>query len=294
MPAQDPKIHSTVVSIAHNIDIAAIRQCEPEQAHSTRVLCLHGWLDNANSFVPMMPFLPDMDLVAVDLPGHGHSSHLKGPYNVLDVALRCLEIADALEWETFHLIGHSLGGTLALMLSTAAPSRVTSITSIESIGPLTEPTERFATRLQKAADDRSHPQRYASRTFEHLEAAVESRLKAAKMDRLSAELIIRRQINDTTEGLKWRFDPALRNTSLSYLEESQVEAALAAITCPAHVVIARDGYIVKRDETAARLGCLANLTITELPGHHHLHMDTPEPIAAAINQFLGTRPALGG
>jgi hypothetical protein len=31
-----------------------------------------------------------------------------------------------------------------------------------------------------------------------------------------------------------------------------------------------------------------------LPGHHHLHMDTPEPVAAAINRFLDAMPALGG
>ena len=40
-----------------------------------RVLALHGWLDNANSFQPMAPLLGQLDLVALDLPGHGHSDH---------------------------------------------------------------------------------------------------------------------------------------------------------------------------------------------------------------------------
>jgi pimeloyl-ACP methyl ester carboxylesterase len=38
-----------------------------------RVLALHGWLDNAASFIPLA--LPKLDLVALDLPGHGHSVH---------------------------------------------------------------------------------------------------------------------------------------------------------------------------------------------------------------------------
>ncbi|MFY0450190.1 alpha/beta hydrolase, partial [Xanthomonas codiaei] len=41
-----------------------------------RILALHGWLDNAASFVPLSAHLqaPDLDLVLLDLPGHGHSA----------------------------------------------------------------------------------------------------------------------------------------------------------------------------------------------------------------------------
>ena len=291
---QNPKLTTHTVSVAADLTIALLRQREPSTADATRVLCLHGWLDNANSFVPMMPYLPDMDLVAVDLPGHGHSSHLQGPYSVLDTAVRCFDIADALEWDSFHVLGHSLGGSLALMMAVANPARILSTTAIESAGPLTNSAEDFPRRLQKASDDRAHPARYQSRIFDSMDAAIESRLKAAKMDRVSAELIIRRQLQEVDSGFRWRFDPALRNASLSYLDESHIESAMAAIQCRTHVVVARSGFIAERDETGTRLGQIKDLAITELPGNHHLHMDTPEPVAASINRFLGTLPALGG
>ena len=294
MPTHDPKISTQEISTHDGLTIASLRQRDIQANCNTRVLCLHGWLDNANSFVPMMPYLPDMDLVAIDLPGHGHSSHLQGAYSVLDTAVRCLDIANALEWDTFHVIGHSLGGSIALMMAVAAPQRIVSATSIESAGPLTEAPSKFSERLQKAADDRAHRNRYASRHYESRDQAIDARLKAAKMNRLSAELIIRRQVQEYDGKWTWRFDSSLRNQSLAYLHEAQVEAALAAIECRTHVVIASDGYMVGRDETASRLGQIKQLEITELPGHHHLHMDTPEPVAAAINRFLGTQPALGG
>src|SRR3546814_6129023 len=40
-----------------------------------RLLAVHGWLDNAASFIPMLAHLGDFDVVAIDLPGHGHSFH---------------------------------------------------------------------------------------------------------------------------------------------------------------------------------------------------------------------------
>ncbi|MEE6517181.1 hypothetical protein FKM82_027230, partial [Ascaphus truei] len=40
------------------------------------VLCLHGWLDNANTFDRLIPLLPQAcHYVALDFSGHGMSSH---------------------------------------------------------------------------------------------------------------------------------------------------------------------------------------------------------------------------
>ena len=39
------------------------------------VLALHGWLDNAASFIPMAPYLAEHNLVAIDMLGHGGSTH---------------------------------------------------------------------------------------------------------------------------------------------------------------------------------------------------------------------------
>jgi len=106
-----------------------------------QVLAVHGWLDNANSFAPMMPLLDDIDLVAIDLPGHGHSSHLSeaANYHLIDTPFWFFKVADALEWDSFHILGHSLGGCLAPLAAVTDPSRIKSIMLLEASGPLAEP-----------------------------------------------------------------------------------------------------------------------------------------------------------
>jgi len=46
--------------------------------NSKKVLCLHGWMDNSNSFAHLGPYLSNLgyDVVAVDMVGHGRSSNV--------------------------------------------------------------------------------------------------------------------------------------------------------------------------------------------------------------------------
>lgn len=44
--------------------------------NQTPVIALHGWQDNAGSFDRLIPLLPPcIPILAIDLPGHGKSSH---------------------------------------------------------------------------------------------------------------------------------------------------------------------------------------------------------------------------
>ncbi|XP_024848577.1 serine hydrolase-like protein 2 isoform X6 [Bos taurus] len=81
------------------------------------VLCLHGWLDNANSFDRLIPLLPkDFNYVAMDFGGHGLSSHYSPgfPYHYQNFVSEVRRVAAALKWNRFSLLGHSFGdGQLA-------------------------------------------------------------------------------------------------------------------------------------------------------------------------------------
>lgn len=253
-----------------------------------RVLAAHGWLDNANSFIPLMPLLDNVDLVAIDLPGHGHSSHLAegAHYHFVDVPGTLLHVADLLGWETFHWLGHSLGGCLAPFAAVTAPRAIQSIMMLEATGPLSEIPSKLPDRLMRSNREQRESQRFQSRILESVDDAIESRLRAAKISRTAAQLLVERQLDPVEGGFNWRFDPRHRMASPVYLTEPQVLSVLERVVCPALVISADEGYLKGRVDTKNRLQHLQQLTHVTVPGHHHMHMDDPVPTANGINQFL--------
>lgn len=274
--------------------ITGIRHRVPNEDAPTKVLCLHGWLDNANSFLPMMALLPEIDLVAIDLPGHGYSDHLDSSYTVPDSAYWVAAAIKAIGWEQCHIIGHSLGGIIAPLVAVGAPELVKSLILIESSGALTSEADEFVDRLQKSMQDQLEEGKYKSRMYKTKDEAVNTRLRAAKMETASARLIIDRQLAEFEDGWRWRFDPKLRVSTAHRLTEEHVREINKRIECPVLTIIATDGFLTSRDQTASRMDLMKDHRSVLLAGHHHVHMDTPEPVAAAVNQFLGTTPALGG
>ncbi|XP_008120081.1 serine hydrolase-like protein 2 isoform X2 [Anolis carolinensis] len=101
------------------------------------MLCLHGWLENANTFNKLIPLLPkDCSYIGIDLAGHGLSSHRPTgyPYYLKDYVSDVRRAAAALKWNRFSLMGQSLGGTVACLFSCIFPEMVDKLILVESSG----------------------------------------------------------------------------------------------------------------------------------------------------------------
>jgi pimeloyl-ACP methyl ester carboxylesterase len=70
------------------------------------------------------PFTKRCDVAAHDQRGLGRTSIPPGPYTMADYASDALAVADALEWETFRLVGVSFGGMVAQELAVTSPARI--------------------------------------------------------------------------------------------------------------------------------------------------------------------------
>src|SRR5258708_18146105 len=90
-----------------------------------RALVLHGWFGDWRVFEPMLPALDEsrFTFAFMDYRGYGLSKTLDGPFDIPTIAGDAAALADRLEWETFNLVGHSIGGKAALPLAADRPRR---------------------------------------------------------------------------------------------------------------------------------------------------------------------------
>uniref|UniRef100_A0A2K6FSA3 Serine hydrolase like 2 n=1 Tax=Propithecus coquereli TaxID=379532 RepID=A0A2K6FSA3_PROCO len=82
-------------------------------ARGPPVLCLHGWLDNANSFNRLIPLLPqDFHYVVMDFGGHGLSSRYSPGERAAEAGpiwTFWRLVFAAMRWSRFSFMGHSFG-----------------------------------------------------------------------------------------------------------------------------------------------------------------------------------------
>ncbi|MEG3193232.1 alpha/beta fold hydrolase [Lysobacter sp. D1-1-M9] len=260
-------------------------------AGGPRVLALHGWLDNAASFVPLAPHLPGLELAAPDLPGHGASAHLPAAadYTMVAFARAGFAIADALGWERFGLLAHSLGGAVASVMAAACPQRIERLLVIESLGALAEADDRTAQRLREAFAAGALPRR-PLRVFDDIATAVRARMQANALSEAVARLLVERGIAPAAAdaaGFVWRSDPRLTQPTAVRISEAQVRDLVAGIACPTRVIYATPAQpyfpeAIRR----ARAALLPDGELVVMDGSHHLHMEDPAGVAAAIGDFF--------
>jgi pimeloyl-ACP methyl ester carboxylesterase len=252
------------------------------------VLALHGWLDNAASFDALAPLLPDVRLVALDLTGHGRSDH-RPPgvhYHFVDFIPDAVAAADALGWERFALLGHSLGGGIVSFIAAILPERISQVAMIEGLGPPTSNPEDGPTNLRKTIAQMDALPRKRPPIYPSLEAAIQARCEASSLSWAAAATLVERGIQPVGAGFGWRTDPRLRFVSPLYLGEPQILAYMARIEAPALLICGADGYLVKRAYMRERYARIARLTVKILPGGHHPHLEDPEPCARLLGPFF--------
>lgn len=257
-----------------------------------KILALHGWLDNAESFSNLAPLLEDYCVVAVDLPGHGLSGHWpEHQHYHLWAGVEDVEhILDGLGWDTCHLLGHSMGAAIATLYAGTFPKRLKSVILIEAIGPMAGDIETAPQRLAEAISrmKQHNPQQTPK---ENKETFVQARLQGSlKLSDDSAKKIVERGLLQQEGGFAWGNDKRLRYTSMMRLPEELIGSFIAAITCPVLGIFADDGLFTLEQAQSRWQLIPAEKEWHWLGGGHHLHLDGDvQAIAGLVKHFIQRR-----
>jgi pyruvate dehydrogenase E2 component (dihydrolipoamide acetyltransferase) len=107
----------------------------PEGEEGEVILLVHGYGGDRNSWLFLQePLAAKYRVYALDLPGHGTSAKDVGDGTLGVLADAVTGVLDALGAGRAHLVGHSLGGAVALAVAAGDPGRIASVTLIAPAG----------------------------------------------------------------------------------------------------------------------------------------------------------------
>lgn len=251
------------------------------------ILALHGWQDNAASFDKLAPHFPDHFWVVPDLPGHGLSEHrgIAADYSIWSYCAEVMALADVMELDQFVLVGHSMGGGIANLLSALFPERIEKLVLLDVIGTITTSTDDMLEQMRKAVNQRSKQVLRQAGIYPSRDDAILARAKRG-VDIEAAGLLGERGIGKSELGYYWQHDQRLVRKSLLSLSDEQIRPFLQGTSCPVLLITSREA-VIRQEAIDRRIALVKNIQHLSLSGGHHQHLDGDvNKIADLIGKFI--------
>ncbi|WIY01063.1 alpha/beta hydrolase [Amycolatopsis mongoliensis] len=258
----------------HRPDETSIRYSISGPVEGPTVVLVHGWACNRTDFDALTGFLPDeYRVLAVDLAEHGESRSARDAWTIEEFARDVAAVLDAEEVTECVVVGHSLGGAVAVETGRLRPGRVRHIIALDALhylflfGAMGEEEARGL--LQPLRDD------FAGLVRAMVEAGSPPGTDPALKDAHFAKMAAVRQPAGTRafEGLvAWDMDEAL-----------------AGVEQPITVFGVRE--LVTR-EALDRLAGRVDVVLVDL-GSHHFPVESPEGTAELIAGVVSAQAVRG-
>lgn len=113
------------------------------------IVVLHGWGANLTTMQSITNLLKEKyQVIAVDMPGFGQSEEPKSVWNSYDFADHIEALLETLKIERFHLLGHSHGGRVSIILASRNPERVGKMVLVDSAGLIRKKSLKVKIRIR--------------------------------------------------------------------------------------------------------------------------------------------------
>jgi esterase len=276
-----PPVVRQSVTIGADQQISALvwGAAEPE------LVFLHGGGQNAHTW-DLVALELGRPAIAIDLPGHGHSSwrtdHDYGPRpNATAVAVAIERLAP----RAAGVVGMSLGGMTTIRLAAARPDLVRRAMVVD-VTPGSPEASRAMTNEQRGATILTR----GPRTFDSLEDMVDAAVQASPRRPPTA---VRRGVIHNTKQLPdgtwtWRYDLRDRGgADRTFAGTEELWDDVATLRMPCMLVRGGDSVFVTPEDLAEMTTRLPALRVEEVAGAGHaVQSDQPKALAALIREFI--------
>lgn len=271
------------MATTRSIELAAVTMTVDEAGAGGRPLLLvHGFTGARNDFDTVIDPLAELGwhVVVPDQRGHGDTTHLgvEEAYSFETFTSDLLDLVGHLGWDDFVLLGHSMGGMIAQVLTLAAPRRVRALVLMDTscrnvdIDPdlaqlgITIAREQGLETLVALQRDIEDP--LATDAHKHLCETVPGYEERNERNTLAS-------------------DPAMyASMARAIVEPHDRLGLLDAITCPTLVLVGEED-VPFIDASKAMADTIPNASLVMLPGAGHSpQFEAPDAWWAAMKPFL--------
>ena len=255
------------------------------------LIFLHGLGSNLHAWQPTIDGLKDRyRCIALDLPGYGKSSKGDYPYTMSFFARVVTDFMDAMNIPKAVVVGHSMGGQIALTLALDKPVRVSRLVLIAPAGleRFTQGEKRWFKRVVTTESVKHTPVQQIrvniARNFYHMPREAEFMVE----DRIALR---------GASDFDWYCYAVMK--SVHGMLDEPVFDQLPDIQQPTLIVFGENDNLIPnpflhggRSRTIARIGVerIPHAQMVMIPAAgHFVHFEKPEPVNQAIVAFLSQK-----
>ncbi len=255
------------------------------------LVLVHGTRDHARSWDRVARALADRYCVyAPDLRGHGDSDWaIGGNYSIIDYALDIHALGEAIGRAPYVMIGHSLGGGVALQYAGAFPEKVTRLVTVEGLGGLGWQRERRPAhqRMRQWVESMRELERRQPRAYATLEEATRRMMEANRhLSPGLARHLTEHGVRRAESGYTWKFDNYTHAGSPYEFNMEDARDLWNQIRCPMLVIWGRESWGT-RPGGPPDLSAFHDYRAVEVEGAGHwVHHDQFETFMEHVRAFL--------
>lgn len=287
----EPPAETSLKLTRRGLQLRATQWGDPEAAP---VILLHGFLDCGRSWTRVARILATKyRVIAPDMRGFGTSGWIGagGYYHFYDYYDDVLSWLRRLEIDTFSVVGHSMGGSIAAGVAAIAGSKCQSVVLLEGLGPPANDPAHSIARLQvwtaaMARDECSLPvgrRKAARRRWSDLQGpAARLRKYNDRLDEAQSLEFAEYLTERDGDGYVFRHDPMHLTPAAKPFFIDEARAMWRAIKAPVLHLSGAESTMPTQDFQGrfAELGDAVSLLVKD--AGHNIHHDQPEQVANAV------------
>lgn len=236
------------------------------------VLFIHGFLENHSMWKNSIEkFAPTCRCIAPDLFGHGNSPALGYIHEMKTYAQALAQLINHLQIEEYVVIGHSMGGYVALELLQLQPEKISDLVLLNST-PLPDSAERIKDRERAIRAIQKFPEAFVQMAVKNLFLPADQLRLQKEINQaiIEAKKCSKQGIIATLKGLKAR---------ANHLE------TLNDASCNTLVIAGKKDQVVPFEKLKESIQD-SKAKLVSFKGGHMSHLEFPTELNLILANFL--------